>query len=195
MAVSLYLRTLMPALASWKRPTGRRKRPGFPGRAARLLQDLRWPPDAPDLAGNLSAYLGGARIYLKREDLAHSGAHKINNALGQALLAQRMGKRRSLPKRAPGSTAWPPPPWRPCWDWNAWSIWARVDIARQQPNVLRMRLLGAEVRPVESGSRTLKDAVNEAIRDWVTNVAIPTTCWARRSDRTPTRPWCATSRR
>jgi tryptophan synthase beta chain len=70
-----------------------------------------------------------------------------------------------------------------------------VDIARQQPNVLRMRLLGAEVRPVESGSRTLKDAVNEAIRDWVTNVATPTTCWVRRLARIRTRPWCATSNR
>ena len=122
------------------------------------------------LAERLTAEVGGARLYLKREDLNHTGAHKINNTVGQALLAQRMGKPRVIAETGAGqhgvATA---------------TVAARLglacrvymgaeDIARQSPNVYRMKLLGAEVTPVESGSRTLKDAMNEAMRDWVTNV-------------------------
>jgi tryptophan synthase beta chain len=122
------------------------------------------------LARNLSDTLGGARIYLKREDLAHSGAHKINNALGQALLARKMGKRRVIAETGAGQHGVASATVAALLGLECVVYMGTVDIARQMPNVLRMRLLGAEVRPVESGSRTLKDAVNEAIRDWVTNV-------------------------
>jgi tryptophan synthase beta chain len=121
-------------------------------------------------AERLSECVGGPRILLKREDLAHTGAHKINNALGQALLAQRIGKRRIIAETGAGQHGV-----------AAATVCAKLglecivymgteDVERQAPNVYRMKLLGAEVRPVESGTRTLKDAVNEAIRDWVTNV-------------------------
>ena len=121
-------------------------------------------------AENLTAELGGARIYIKREDLAHTGAHKINNALGQALLAKRMGKNRVIAETGAGqhgvATA------TVCAMLNQECIvyMGEEDIRRQALNVFRMRLLGAEVRSVSSGSRTLKDAINECIRDWVTNV-------------------------
>ena len=121
-------------------------------------------------AENLTAELGGAQIYIKREDLAHTGAHKINNALGQALLAKRMGKNRIIAETGAGqhgvATA------TVCAMLNQECIvyMGEEDIRRQALNVFRMRLLGAEVRSVASGSRTLKDAINECIRDWVTNV-------------------------
>jgi tryptophan synthase beta chain len=118
----------------------------------------------------MTAHLGGAQIYLKREDLAHSGAHKINNALGQALLAQRLGKRRVIAETGAGQHGVATATAAALLGMECVVYMGTVDIARQQPNVLRMRLLGAEVRPVESGSKTLKDAINEAIRDWVTNV-------------------------
>jgi tryptophan synthase beta chain len=121
-------------------------------------------------ARRLTAALGGAQIYLKREDLAHSGAHKINNALGQALLARRMGKRRIIAETGAGQHGVATATAAALLGLECIVYMGSVDMARQQPNVLRMRLLGAEVRPVESGSKTLKDAINEAIRDWVTNV-------------------------
>jgi tryptophan synthase beta chain len=121
-------------------------------------------------ARRLSERLGGAQIYLKREDLAHSGAHKINNALGQALLAQHMGKRRVIAETGAGQHGVATATAAALLGLDCVVYMGTVDMARQQPNVLRMRLLGAEVRPVDSGSRTLKDAINEAIRDWVTNV-------------------------
>jgi len=121
-------------------------------------------------ARRLTAHLGGAQVYLKREDLAHSGAHKINNALGQALLARRLGKRRLIAETGAGQHGVATATAAALLGLECVVYMGTVDIARQQPNVLRMRLLGAEVRPVESGSRTLKDAINEAIRDWVTNV-------------------------
>jgi tryptophan synthase beta chain len=127
-------------------------------------------PTALSHARRLSDYLGGAQIYLKREDLAHSGAHKINNALGQALLAKRMGKRRVIAETGAGQHGVAAATAAALLGLECVVYMGTVDIARQKPNVLRMRLLGAEVRPVDSGSRTLKDAINEAIRDWVTNV-------------------------
>jgi tryptophan synthase beta chain len=127
-------------------------------------------PTPLTFARRLSDHLGGAQIYLKREDLAHSGAHKINNALGQALLARRMGKRRLIAETGAGQHGVATATVAALLGMDCVVYMGSVDIARQQPNVLRMRLLGAEVRPVESGSRTLKDAVNEAIRDWVSNV-------------------------
>ncbi len=137
----------------------------------RLLRNYVGRPTPLYFAESLTRSLGGAKIYLKREDLAHTGAHKINNAVGQALLAQRMGKRRIIAETGAGQHGV-----------AAATICAKLglecivymgeeDIRRQAPNVFRMKLLGAEVRPVTTGSRTLKDAINEAMRDWVTNVA------------------------
>lgn len=127
-------------------------------------------PTPVSYAARLSDQLGGARIWLKREDLAHTGAHKINNALGQALLAQRMGKQRIVAETGAGQHGVASATVAALLGQDCHVYMGSVDIARQQPNVFRMQLLGAEVIPVESGSRTLKDAINEAIRDWVTNV-------------------------
>jgi len=122
-------------------------------------------------APRLSAYLGGAQIYLKREDLAHTGAHKINNALGQALLmARKMNKTRIVAETGAGQHGVATATVAAKLGIECVVYMGTVDMARQEPNVFRMRLLGAEVRGVESGSKTLKDAINEAIRDWVTNV-------------------------
>lgn len=114
--------------------------------------------------------MGGAQIYLKREDLNHTGAHKINNVIGQAMLAKRMGKPRIIAETGVSQHGVPRPPSVRAMDWNAWCTWAPRDVKRQSPNVYRMKLLGATVVPVESGSKTLKDALNEAMRDWVANV-------------------------
>ena len=122
-------------------------------------------------ARRLSEHLGGAQIYLKREDLAHTGAHKINNALGQALLMKRkMGKTRVVAETGAGQHGVATATVCALLGLECIVYMGTVDMARQEPNVFRMRLLGAEVRGVESGSKTLKDAINEAIRDWVTNV-------------------------
>jgi len=127
-------------------------------------------PTPITFARRLSAHLGGAQIYLKREDLAHSGAHKINNALGQALLARRMGKRRIVAETGAGQHGVATATACALLGIECVVYMGTVDMERQRPNVFRMRLLGATVRPVDAGSRTLKDAINEAIRDWVTNV-------------------------
>ncbi len=121
-------------------------------------------------AKRLSEQIGGAQIYLKREDLAHSGAHKINNALAQALLAKRMGKKRIIAETGAGQHGVATATAAALLGLDCVVYMGSVDIARQQPNVLRMKLLGATVLAVELGSQTLKDAINEAIRDWVTNV-------------------------
>jgi tryptophan synthase beta chain len=144
--------------------------PAFQAELDDLLHTYVGRPTPLTHARRLTAHLGGAQIYLKREDLAHSGAHKINNALGQALLAQRMDKRRVIAETGAGQHGVATATAAALLGLECVVYMGTVDIARQQPNVLRMRLLGAEVRPVESGSRTLKDAINEAIRDWVTNV-------------------------
>jgi tryptophan synthase beta chain len=121
------------------------------------------------LAAGLSDRFGGARIYLKREDLAHTGAHKINNALGQGLLAQRMGKKRIIAETGAGQHGVATAAVCAMLGMKCIVYMGEEDIRRQSPNVFRMKLLGAKVVPVTSGSRTLKDAINEAIRDWVTN--------------------------
>jgi tryptophan synthase beta chain len=144
--------------------------PTFAARLDHLLKTYVGRPTPLTFAARLTEHLGGARIYLKREDLAHSGAHKINNALGQALLAQRMGKRRIVAETGAGQHGVGSATACALLGLQCVVYMGRVDIARQQPNVFRMQLLGAEVRPVDSGSRTLKDAVNEALRDWVANV-------------------------
>ncbi len=121
-------------------------------------------------AKKLSAELGGAQIYLKREDLAHTGAHKINNALGQALLAKRMGKRRIIAETGAGQHGVATATVCAMLGLECIVYMGEVDVHRQSLNVFRMKLLGARVEAVKSGGRTLKDAINEAIRDWVTNV-------------------------
>jgi tryptophan synthase beta chain len=163
--------TLMPALAELEEAyVSSLNDPVFQGELDLLLRTYVGRPTALFHAAHLSQSLGGAQIYLKREDLAHSGAHKINNALGQALLAKRMGKTRLIAETGAGQHGVATATVAALLNLDCVIYMGSVDIARQYPNVLRMRLLGAELRPVESGSRTLKDAVNEAIRDWVTNV-------------------------
>ena len=135
-----------------------------------LLQTYVGRPTPLTFARRLTEKLGGAQIYLKREDLAHSGAHKINNALGQALLAKRMGKRRIIAETGAGQHGVATATACALLGLECVVYMGTVDMARQAPNVFRMQLLGTEVRGVESGSQTLKDAINEAIRDWVTNV-------------------------
>lgn len=144
--------------------------PAFQARLADLQTTYTGRPTPITYARRLSEHLGGAQIYLKREDLAHTGAHKINNALGQALLAQRMGKKRVVAETGAGQHGVASATASALLGLECRVYMGSVDIARQQPNVFRMKLLGAEVIPVESGSKTLKDAINEAIRDWVTNV-------------------------
>ncbi len=144
--------------------------PAFQARLANLQATYTGRPTPISYAARLTEHLGGARIYLKREDLAHTGAHKINNALGQALLAQRMGKQRVIAETGAGQHGVASATAAALLGLDCHVYMGSVDIARQEPNVFRMKLLGAEVIPVESGSRTLKDAINEAIRDWVTNV-------------------------
>jgi tryptophan synthase beta chain len=163
--------TLMPALeeliAAYDEA---RQDPAFVAEFEQLLHSYVGRPSPISHARRLSQQLGGAQIYLKREDLNHTGAHKINNALGQALLAQRMGKRRIVAETGAGQHGVGTATACALLGLECIVYMGEVDIARQQPNVYRMKLLGAEVRPVSSGSRTLKDAINEAIRDWVTNV-------------------------
>ncbi len=126
-------------------------------------------PTPISFAARLTQECGGARIYLKREDLAHTGAHKINNALGQGLLAKRMGKQRVIAETGAGQHGVATATVCALLGLQCVVYMGEEDMARQRPNVFRMRLLGAEVRPVSSGSRTLKAAINEAMRDWVTN--------------------------
>ena len=121
-------------------------------------------------AARLSREIGGAQIYLKREDLNHTGAHKINNTIGQALLARRMGKPRVIAETGAGQHGVATATVAARWGMECVVYMGSEDVKRQSPNVYRMHLLGAKVVPVESGSRTLKDALNEALRDWVTNV-------------------------
>ncbi len=135
-----------------------------------LLRDYAGRPTPLYFAKRLSEELGGAKIYLKREDLLHTGAHKINNALGQGLLAKRMGKHRIIAETGAGQHGVATATVCALLGMECVVYMGDVDMARQELNVLRMRLLGAEVRGVSSGSKTLKDAISEAMRDWVTNV-------------------------
>jgi tryptophan synthase beta chain len=144
--------------------------PAFEAELNRLHATYTGRPTPLSHARHLSETLGGAQILLKREDLAHSGAHKINNALGQALLAKRMGKQRIVAETGAGQHGVATATACALLGLECVVYMGEVDIVRQQPNVFRMKLLGAEVKPVSSGSRTLKDAINEAIRHWVTNV-------------------------
>jgi len=163
--------TLMPALgeleAAWLEA---RDDPGFVDRLSVLLRDFAGRPTPLYLAERFSEKVGGT-VYFKREDLLHTGAHKINNALGQALLAQRMGKSRIIAETGAGQHGVATATACALLGLECIVYMGAEDIRRQMPNVERMQLLGAAISPVEAGSGTLKDAVSEAIRDWVTNVA------------------------
>jgi len=135
-----------------------------------LSRDYSGRPTPLYLAERLSSHCGGAQIFLKREDLAHTGAHKINNALGQGLLARKMGKRRVIAETGAGQHGVAAAAVCALLGLDCIVYMGEEDVRRQALNVFRMKLMGTEVRPVSSGSRTLKDAINEAMRDWVTNV-------------------------
>jgi tryptophan synthase beta chain len=163
--------TLMAALEELEREYEKVKRDRkFQARLAELLRTYAGRPTPLFFAGRLTEKLGGAKIYLKREDLLHTGAHKINNCLGQGLLAERMGKRRIIAETGAGQHGVATATVCALLGFECVVYMGDEDMRRQELNVFRMRLLGAEVRGVHSGSRTLKDAINEAMRDWVTNV-------------------------
>jgi tryptophan synthase beta chain len=147
-----------------------RKDKAFRDQYHSLLEDFAGRPTPLFHAARLTEELGGAKIYLKREDLLHTGAHKINNCIGQALLARRMGKHRIIAETGAGQHGVATATVCALFGMECVVYMGTEDMRRQELNVFRMRLLGAEVRGVDSGSRTLKDAINEAMRDWVTNV-------------------------
>jgi tryptophan synthase beta chain len=163
--------TLMPLILSLEQAyEAARKDPAFQAELDGLLKHYVGRESPLYFAQRLTAHFGGAKIYLKREDLNHTGAHKINNCLGQILLARRMGKTRIIAETGAGQHGVATATVAARFGLPCVIYMGEVDIERQKPNVFRMRLLGAEVRSVSSGSRTLKDAMNEALRDWVANV-------------------------
>jgi tryptophan synthase beta chain len=163
--------TLMPLILELERAYEEAKDdPAFGAELAGWLADYAGRPTPLYLAERLSAQLGGARIYFKRDELTHTGAHKINNTIGQILLARRMGKRRIIAETGAGQHGVASATVAARLGLECVVYMGERDIERQRPNVFRMRLLGAEVRAVRSGSATLKDAMNEALRDWVGNV-------------------------
>src|ERR1700730_18008320 len=163
--------TLMSALEELEREYEKAKRDrGFQRRLDELLRTYAGRPTPLLFAQRLTKKLGGAKIYLKREDLLHTGAHKINNCLGQGLLAERMGKHRIIAETGAGQHGVATATVCALLGFECVVYMGTEDMRRQELNVFRVRLLGAEVRGVDSGSRTLKDAINEAMRDWVTNV-------------------------
>ena len=163
--------TLMAALEELEREYEKAKRDRkFQQRLDQLLKTYAGRPTPLFFARRLTAKLGGAKIYLKREDLLHTGAHKINNCLGQGLLVERMGKHRVIAETGAGQHGVATATVCALLGFECVVYMGTEDMRRQELNVFRMRLLGAEVRGVDSGSRTLKDAINEAMRDWVTNV-------------------------
>ena len=163
--------TLMPNLLqleeAWR---AAREDPGFGAELDRALAEYVGRPTPLTPARRLTAEAGGARIWLKREDLCHTGAHKVNNCVGQALLARRMGKRRIIAETGAGQHGVATATVAAWLDMDCVIYMGAEDIRRQAPNVRRMELLGARLVPVTSGTATLKDAMNEALRDWVTNV-------------------------
>jgi tryptophan synthase beta chain len=163
--------TLMPLVLDLEKAYDAAKNdPAFHAELNGLLKHYVGRPSALYYAERLTQHLGGAKIYLKREDLNHTGAHKINNCLGQILLARRMGKTRIIAETGAGQHGVATATVSARFGLPCIVYMGAVDIERQKPNVFRMRLLGAEVRSVTSGSKTLKDAMNEALRDWVANV-------------------------
>jgi tryptophan synthase beta chain len=164
--------TLMPLILELEQAYAEAKNdPLFCKQMDGYLKDYVGRPSPLYFAERLSGHLGGAKVYFKREDLNHTGAHKVNNVLGQILLARRMGKPRVIAETGAGMHGVATATMCAKFGLECIVYMGVVDVERQKPNVLRMRALGAEVRPVESGSKTLKDAMNEALRDWVTNVS------------------------
>jgi len=163
--------TLMPLILELEQEYRRAKQdPAFEEEFQYLLRQYVGRPNPLYYAQRLTEDLGGAKIYLKREELNHTGAHKINNCIGQILLAKRMGKTRIIAETGAGQHGVATATVAALFNIPCTIFMGAVDVARQQPNVFRMKLLGAEVRPVDSGTATLKDAMNEALRDWVANV-------------------------
>src|SRR3954463_10144354 len=164
--------TLMPLILELEKAYATAKAdPAFKREMDAHLKNYVGRPSPLYLAERLTAHFGGAKIYFKREDLNHTGAHKVNNVLGQIMLAKRMGKPRVIAETGAGMHGVATATLCAKFGLKCVVFMGALDVARQQPNVLRMRALGAEVRPVEAGAKTLKDAMNEALRDWVTNVA------------------------
>ena len=162
--------------------------PEFLDEFERLLRDYAGRPSLLTEAPRFAEHAGGARIFLKREDLNHTGSHKINNVLGQALLTKRMGKKRVIAETGAGQHGVATATACALMGLDCVVYMGEVDTERQALNVARMRLLGAEVIPVKTGSRTLKDAINEALRDWVDQRRRPrTTCSAPPPGRTRSR--------
>ncbi len=169
--------TLMPLILDLERAYAAAKAdPAFKREMDGHLATYVGRPSPLYFAERLTAHFGGAKIYLKREDLNHTGAHKVNNVLGQILLARRMGKRRIIAETGAGMHGVATATLCAKFGLDCIVYMGEVDVERQQPNVQRMKALGAEVRPVTSGSKTLKDAMNDALRDWVTNVATTFYC-------------------
>jgi tryptophan synthase beta chain len=163
--------TLMPLVLDLEQAyNDAKKDPAFKREMDHHLKHYVGRPSPLYFAERLTGHFGGAKIYFKREDLNHTGAHKVNNVLGQIMLAKRMGKPRVIAETGAGMHGVATATLCAKFGLKCVVFMGSVDVARQEPNVLRMRALGAEVRPVESGSKTLKDAMNEALRDWVTNV-------------------------
>ena len=163
--------TLMPLVLDLEKAYGEAKKdPGYYAELNGLLKHYVGRPSQLYYAERLTEKLGGAKIYLKREDLNHTGAHKINNCLGQVLLALRMGKTRIIAETGAGQHGVATATVAARFNLPCTIYMGEIDIERQKPNVFRMKLLGAEVKAVKSGSRVLKDAMNEAMRDWVANV-------------------------
>ena len=163
--------TLMPLVLELEQAYEAAKQdPAYKSELDGLLADYAGRPSPLYLAERLTAELGGAKIYLKRDELNHTGSHKINNCLGQILLARRMGRTRIIAETGAGQHGVAAATVAARFGLPCVIYMGETDVERQQPNVFRMRLLGAEVRPVTAGNGTLKDAMNEALRDWVTNV-------------------------
>src|ERR1700732_3469607 len=163
--------TLMPLILDLEQAyAGAKADPAFQAEMNGYLKDYVGRTSPLYLAERMTEHLGGAKIYFKRDELNHTGAHKVNNVLGQIMLARRMGKRRIIAETGAGQHGVATATLCARFGLDCVVYMGSVDVERQKPNVFRMKMLGAEVRPVESGSRTLKDAMNEALRDWVTNV-------------------------
>ncbi len=164
--------TLMPLILELEKAYGEAKNdPDFQAEMASYLTHYVGRPSPLYFAERLTEHLGGAKIYFKRDELNHTGAHKVNNVLGQILVARRMGKRRIIAETGAGQHGVATATLCARFGLDCVVYMGAVDVERQKPNVFRMKMLGAEVIPVQSGTKTLKDAMNEALRDWVTNVA------------------------
>lgn len=163
--------TLMPLILDLEKAyTAAKADPAFQAEMNGYLKNYVGRPSPLYFAERLTEHLGGAKIYLKREELNHTGSHKVNNVLGQIMLARRMGKKRIIAETGAGQHGVATATLCARFGLDCVVYMGAVDVERQQPNVIRMEMLGAKVMPVQSGTRTLKDAMNEALRDWVTNV-------------------------